>query len=97
NKYNTNLYVAIANEGVINGDIEIKSDATLNGGIANMTFLAKEWGGKLNGNIKVEGNVKGNIKNHSGTITGNIEIQENAKVDGNIRIGRIGQKYYGTV
>ncbi|MBS4282484.1 hypothetical protein CVU4313_08210, partial [Campylobacter vulpis] len=96
-KFNTNLYTALANEGVINGNIEIKQGATLMGGITNMTFSHKDWGGKLNGNIKVEGNVGGNIENHSGTITGSIEITENANVNGNIRLGRIGQRVYGKV
>ncbi|WP_213244089.1 hypothetical protein, partial [Campylobacter vulpis] len=96
-KFNTNLYTALANDGVINGNIEIKQGATLMGGITNMTFSAKKWGGKLNGNIKVEGNVGGNIENHSGTITGSIEIAENANVSGNIRLGRIGQGVNGKV
>ncbi|MBS4424182.1 polymer-forming cytoskeletal protein, partial [Campylobacter vulpis] len=49
------------------------------------------------GNIKVNGTVNGNIGNYSGTITGSIEIQENANVTGNIRLGRIGQRVNGKV
>ncbi|WP_213355971.1 polymer-forming cytoskeletal protein, partial [Campylobacter vulpis] len=93
-KFNTNLYLAIVNDGTINGDIEIKQGATLNGGIGNTKLT---YDGKVNGNIKVNGTVNGNIGNYSGTITGSIEIQENANVTGNIRLGTIGSKTAGKV
>ncbi|WP_213315982.1 hypothetical protein, partial [Campylobacter vulpis] len=79
-KYEGNLlHAALANEAVINGDIEIKQGATLQGGVINWDSFGTTKGGKVT-NIKVHGNVNGMVANFGGVISGSIEIEENANV-----------------
>ncbi|WP_213316536.1 hypothetical protein, partial [Campylobacter vulpis] len=96
-KYKGNtLYAALINEmGVINGDIEIKSGATLNGGVVNWDSL-NNGNTKVNGKIKVSGTINGGIATYAGTI-GTIEIEENAVVSEGIRIGTSNWKDPGVV
>ncbi|WP_213273288.1 hypothetical protein, partial [Campylobacter vulpis] len=97
NKYEGNpLHVALANKGVINGDIEIKQGATLNGGVINWDEQLNGQNGKISGAIKVEGMIDGVIGTYGGTI-GSIEIQENANVSGGIHVTTSNRRGAGTI
>ncbi|MBS4307676.1 hypothetical protein, partial [Campylobacter vulpis] len=79
-KYENNpLHAALANEGVINGDIEIKQGATLKGGVINWDSFGTTNAGKV-ANIKVHGTVNGMVANFGGVISGSIEIENGANV-----------------